>query len=716
MNSSAKTLGLTAAALATLAVAGIMALRLHRPATGAFTAEQVQTGRDQYAVSCAACHGQSLAGGAAPALAGAGFMGRWRQRSTRDLNQFISAAMPAGNAGSLGQATYAAITAFILAANGAKPGAIPFGADTDFEIGRIANGTTGDAGLPAAPSSDGLAGLRALAAQTPRFGLTVAGTVHNYVPVSDEMLAHPSDAEWLMYRRTYQGWSYSPLAQINTHNVGTLQLKWAWAMNEGGATEVTPLVHAGVIFLSNTSNTVQALDAQSGELIWEHRLGPVSTIPYFATRSLGLYGNTVIVASTDAKLRALDARTGAIVWETVIDVPPKGETGGVMVIRGKVLVGLMGCDNYSKTNCYISAYDAATGRRDWKFLTTALTGTPGGDTWNGLPDLLRGGGDTWIAGTYDPELNTTYWGVAQSKPWMRASRKSGGAATLYSSSTLALDPDTGKLQWYFQHAPGESLDLDEVFERVLIDHGDQKILMTIGKPGILWKLDRVTGKFLDARQTLFQNVFAKLDAGTGEVTYRQDIIDQKTGDWIASCPGPEGGHDWQATSYHQPTDLLIIPLSQSCVLMRGQDVDMKLGGGGTAASQKFYFMPGTHRNMGKLVAYRTGDMKEIWSFQQRSPFLTAVLSTGGGLAFIGDFDRHFKAVDVATGKILWQSRLGTTVQGHPVSFSIDGKQYIAVTTGLGGGSPLIKPSTMLTEVHHPGNGNQLYVFGLPDPD
>jgi alcohol dehydrogenase (cytochrome c) len=678
----------------------------------AYTAAQAAAGQGKYAANCAGCHRDNLAGGGdAPALAGRGFISGWAKRSAGDLYHVISTTMPLGNAGGLGEQDYVEIMAYLLQQNGAKAGDAAFGKSATVLIGSIA---TGDRPVAVASAEAPPPPAAGRAAPRAPHGLTVSGTVKNYAPVTDDMLVHPADGDWLMYRRTYQGWSYSPLTQINAANVKQLQLKWSWNMNEGGANEVTPIVHSGTIFLSNTSNTVQALDARTGELIWENRIGPVSVVAYGATRSLALYDNMVFVATTDAKLHALDARSGKIVWESVIDIPPKGETGGVMVIHGKVLVGLMGCDNYSKTNCYISAFDARTGARDWTFHTTALTGEPGSDTWNGLPDEQRGGGDTWIAGTYDPELNTTYWGVAQTKPWMRASRRTGNASTLYSSSTLALNPDTGKLKWYFQHAPGESLDLDEAFERVLIDHGDQKTLMTIGKPGILWKLDRVTGKFLDLRQTVFQNVFAKVDQKTGQLTYRQDLLNQKTNEWYSSCPGPDGGHDWMAVSYNQPTDLLIIPLTQSCVMMMGHDVDTKLGGGGTAASQKFYFTPGTHQNMGKLVAYRTSDMKQMWSLQQRATFMTAVLSSAGGVAFVGDFDRHFRAFDVKTGAVLWDTRLGNTVQGYPVSFSLDGKQYVAVTTGLGGGSPQQKPTTMLGEVHRSLTGQQLYVFGLPD--
>jgi alcohol dehydrogenase (cytochrome c) len=299
---------------------------------------------------------------------------------------------------------------------------------------------------------------------------------------------------------------------------------------------------------------------------------------------------------------------------------------------------------------------------------------------------------------------------------MRASRRTGGATTLFANSTLALDADTGNLKWYYSHAPGESFDLDEVFERVLIDHGSQKTVMTVGKAGILWKLDRVSGKFMDATQTVFQNVFSGFDMKKGEPIYRPDIINQKTNTWISACPSAAGGHDWPPTSYDQPNDLLIIPLGQSCNMMLGHDVAQHTGVVNTEGAERVFFMPGTDGNMGRLAAYKTSTMQPVWSFQQRAPFLTGVLSTGGNIACVGDYNRVFRCVQATTGKTLWSVRLPTVVQGNPISFTVDGKQYIAITTGLGGGSPIAKPSTMLSDVHNPDHGQALYVFALPSPN
>ena len=573
--------------------------------------------------------------------------------------------------------------------------------------------------------------------------LWLMAQVKDFRPVTEAMLRNPAPGDWLNWRRTDNAWGFSPLDQINRQNVQQLQLAWSWAMDDSGAQESAPLVYDGVMYLPNPRGVIQALDAATGDLIWEYRPGaqtpasapscgaePTAISPLSQRanagggggdegrgiqRNIAIYGDKVFGTTNDAHIVAVEARTGKLVWDTKVADSKLGYsyTSGPIVVRGKVIAGITGCTRYKEDVCFITGHDAATGREVWRTSTIARPGEPGGDTWGDLPLTFRAGGDAWIPGSYDPEANLVYWATAQAKPWARVARGTDGDA-LYTNSTLALDPDTGKMKWYYQHLPGETQDMDEVFENILIDVGGRKSLFKMGKLGILWQLDRTTGAFVHATDIGYQNI-VQVNPQTGKVTYRQGKIPE-LGVEVDQCPSTAGFKSWRAMAYSPQTNVIYIPLNLNCEKATFGPVQKVVGGGGVGpVRRRDYKHPESKGNLGEFMALNITTGRAIWTQRTPSPSNTAALPTAGGVVFGGDWDRHVYAYDAATGKILWQARLPTSAQGFPITYLAKGKQYVAVPAGIGGGSwSTLLPPELAPEIRRPNSGNTLVVFALPD--
>jgi alcohol dehydrogenase (cytochrome c) len=556
----------------------------------------------------------------------------------------------------------------------------------------------------------------------------VSDPTRNLTPVTDQMLLNPPDGDWLMWRRTYTGYGYSPLDQINKDNVKNLQVAWTWSMTNG-ATEATPIAHDGILYIFNYANKVQALNGATGDLIWEYKRSlPAKMLSdggNLSNRNMAIYQGNLIVATSDAHLVALDAKTGKVVWDHTTADWTKGwrHTSGPFVANGTIVQGMQGCGNAQPGGCFITGHDPATGEEKWRVQTVAQGSDPNSNTWNGLPLESRFGATPWISGSYDPELNLVFYGTGQPYPWLADMRgttpKKEGFRNdaLYSDSTLAIEPNTGKLRWHRQHLQDDTWDLDYVYERMLIDlpvNGQtRKTLVTSGKLGILEVIDRTNGEWLWHKEMVAQNVVTAIDAKTGEKTLNPAVV-PKIGQPATTCPANPGARGWPATAYNPRTGILYMPINEFCATMTATAMNPgQAYGGGGAATFKFMAMPGSDGNFGRVDAVRLSDRSTVWQHRQRAPSSSAVLPTGGGLVFAGDIDRYFRAFDDQTGKVLWQIRTNNTVNSFPITFTANGKQYVAVATGNGSGF-LRSVSQLATEIKYPDGGSTLWVFALPN--
>ena len=547
-----------------------------------------------------------------------------------------------------------------------------------------------------------------------------------FVPVTDAMLEDPAAGDWLMWRRTQNGWGYSPLDQVNRDNVGDLQLVWTRAL-AAGAQEGTPLAYGGVLFMPNPNDHLQAIDAVTGDLLWEYRRDIPDDVPEIMggltenNRNVAIYGMAIIDTSNDDYVYALDAVTGELAWETQIfdyQVHPARHSSGPIIANGKVISGRSCRPRAGPVSCVIVAHDAATGAELWRTSLVPAPGEPGDETWGGVPYEERMHVGAWMAPSYDPELDLIYVGTSVTSPAPKFMLGGVDNKHLYHNSTLALDGDTGEIRWYYQHL-NDHWDLDHPYERILVDTAvapdadavswinprlrpnEQRRVVTgiPGKTGVVYTLDRETGEFLWATPTVAQNVISDIDGATGAVTENAELVFTGLGQEVLSCPSWSGGKNWPAGAYSPLTNTMYFPLQNTCARVLST---MEGGLPIYRLAARFQLTPGTD-DLGTVRAVSAETGETAWLHEQRAATYSLV-ATGGGLVFGGDGNGRFRAFDQESGAVLWEINLGSPVSGFPITYAVDGRQYIVASTStrISGLTPDLRPSA----------GNNLFVFAL----
>jgi alcohol dehydrogenase (cytochrome c) len=516
--------------------------------------------------------------------------------------------------------------------------------------------------------------------------------------VTSERLLHAADEpqNWLTYSGTYMSQRYSPLRQIGAANVKNLELKWAFQAQSLQKFETTPLVVDGIMYLTQSPNDVIALDAKTGRVFWvyHYAVSPDSRpCCGIVNRGVAILGDMLFMATVDAHLVAIDAKNGHAIWNNKLADAAAGyaATLAPLVVKDKVIVGVAGGEYGIRG--FIAAYEAHSGKEAWRFNTVPTPGEPGHETWKG-DDWKHGSAAVWLTGSYDPDLNLTYWGTGNPGPDWNPGQRPGD--NLYSDCVLALDPDTGQLKWYFQFTPNDPYDYDSVQIPVLADmdwNGSNRKLMLWGnRNGFFYVLDRTTGKFLNGAPFVKVNWASGLDAKGRPIPTPQPA-------GKPTFPGIQGGTNWYSPSYSPRTGLFYLSTWENySTVFTGVDVDYREGlrytGGANAAP-----IPGADNPVGQrsgpvntytealgrgaVVALDPHTGKRKWTFDMHDVNVSGILATASDLLFSGGREGYFQALDARTGALLWKVNLGGEIIAGPISYQVDAKQYISIASGNG---------------------------------